>query len=114
MQSVVSVKKPLVIGGLRWSLYGKRLRALMLVEARHLRALAANPINCAALSHTGVRPARRNRLGAAALAHVTGEDLRLVNLRGRIECNANQVVDDITGDDASWPPVVGYADHVQR
>src|SRR6185312_7656607 len=117
MQSVVSVKKPLVITGrlFRWLRHVREYIRLF-VEARHLRALAADPRNRAAFGHAGVRPARRDRWpgGAAALAYVAGKDLRLVNLRGRIERDADQVVDDIAGHDARWSPVVRHADYVQR
>src|SRR5690348_3104393 len=112
MQSVVSVKKPLVIAGrlFRWL---RRIRAYirLFVEARHLRALAADPRDRAALGHAGVRPTRWNGRpgGAASLAHVAGEDLCLVNLRGGIERDADQVIDHIAGHDARWSPVVRHA-----
>src|SRR6476469_4254606 len=117
MQTVVSVKTPLVITGrlFRWLRHVREYIRLF-VEARHLRALAADPRDRAALGYAGVRPARRDRWpgGAASLAHITGEDLRLVNLRGWIERDADHVVDDVAGDDARWSPVIRHADHVQR
>src|ERR1051326_1311208 len=80
----------------------------------HLRALALNPPNRAALFYRGMGNVLSARCFCAlpSLAQIAGERFAFVNLHVGVECYYDQIIDHIASHQATWPPVIGGANHM--